>query len=246
MELPKLKQIPKKLGRLSPSELKKHILSTYLTLRFGIAVITLAFPFAVFLSGWISHVDLQSSLSAYYWADEAGLNTPRTVFVGGLFAIGAFLYLYKGYTRAENIVLNFAALFGVGVALVPTPQKNGWDPGIWHAVLAIATFACLAYVVLFQAKKTLHELPVQTASGPVTKRYSHKWYVARYNVIGSVLLASPITAAILDRSIGRNSYTFFIESAGVMAFGWYWLAKSSEIKRSSAEHKAVAAQMSVQ
>ena len=244
MEFPKLKQLSKKLNQSPPKVLQAHILSTYNTLRYGIAVITLAFPAAVFLAGWFSHVGLQSSLSEYYWADSIDPNTPRAVFVGGLCAIGSFMYLYKGFTRAENIALNVAAVCGIGVALVPTPSEaDHWNPGLWHAGFAVATFVCLAYVVLFQAKKTLHELPPGTASGSAMKRYSRKWYVARYNVIGTVLLLSPITAAILD--LRQSAYVFFVESAGVMAFGWYWLAKSSEIKRSSAEHKAVAAQMSV-
>jgi len=236
----------RQLTQTSPDELKEHILSTYLTLRYGMAIVTLLFPAAVYFSGLLSGVDLQSSLSAYYWADATGPNTPRAVFVGGLFAIGAFMYLYKGYTRAENIALNFAAVFGVGVALVPMASTSAhWDPGFWHGSLAVATFVCLFYVVWFQSTKTLDELPEGTASGPVTKRFSRKWYEAQYTVIAIVMLASPVTAAVLDLTIGKQSYVFFIESAGVVTFGWYWLAKSSELERSSAETKATSGQLRV-
>jgi hypothetical protein len=67
----------------------------------------------------------------------------------------------------------------------------------------------------------------------------------RYNVIGLVMALSPVSAAVLDLLFGNQSYIFFIESAGIMAFGWYWLAKSSELKHSAAEAKALAGKMSV-
>jgi hypothetical protein len=37
----------------------------------------------------------------------------------------------------------------------------------------------------------------------------------------------------------------YIESAAIMAFGWYWLAKSSELRRSSAIRKATRGDMAI-
>lgn len=233
------------LTRIDPNRLQEHVLGTYVSLRYGIAVITLLFPLVVYVVGKLSGVGLQSSLSEYYWADRIDPNTPRTVFVGGLFAIAVFMYLYKGFTQAEDLALNAAAVLAAGVALIPM-QDGAWNPGIWHGTCAIAMFVCLAYVVWFRAGDTLSLLPEKIAEGSALKRYSRAWYQRQYRVIGFVMLLSPVSAAIANATLGGRWYIFFIESAGIWAFGWYWFAKSSELKRSLATEHALRGRIHVQ
>lgn len=81
-------------------DLQNHILKTYFTIRVGMALIGILFTLILWLGGLLIGVKLQGSISAYY-------HTPmRNVFVGSLFAIGTFLYSYRGFRDSENIALN--------------------------------------------------------------------------------------------------------------------------------------------
>lgn len=57
---------------------------------------------------------LQESLSMYY---HTGM---RAVMVGILFALGVFLFSYKGYGREDDVAGNLACLFAIETALFPT------------------------------------------------------------------------------------------------------------------------------
>ena len=105
-------------------KLRKHIFSTYVWMRTGMLVIALAFPVVLWIVGGLYGMQLQDSMSAYYWAPiakgaESGDAPMRVWFVGLLFALGCCLFLYKGYSPLEDWVLNVAALFAICVALVP-------------------------------------------------------------------------------------------------------------------------------
>ena len=112
---------------VEPKSLQAHVLGTYLDLRFGIAVFGFALPIILAGVGGILGIPLQGSISAYYHATPAAVDcsltatvwpagTLRNEFVGILIAVGAFLYLYKGFSRSENFALNLAGIFAVGVA----------------------------------------------------------------------------------------------------------------------------------
>src|SRR5215204_4733048 len=83
-------------------QLRKHMFSTYFWLRIGMLVIALAFPLVLWIvGGWLYGLQLQDSMSAYYWApiekgEEGGDAPMRVWFVGLLFALGSCLFLYKG------------------------------------------------------------------------------------------------------------------------------------------------------
>ena len=53
----------------TPEELQRHILTTYINIRVGIAAIGIAFPFLLWLGGYFyARLPLQGSMSAYYHA----------------------------------------------------------------------------------------------------------------------------------------------------------------------------------
>jgi hypothetical protein len=233
------------------SKLRKHILSTYLTLRYGIVAIGALLPVVVYLVGAFNHVPLQKSISAYYWASEYDNDSmdshsdtgvidkarliahSRDWFVGGLFAVAAFLYLYKGFSSAENVALNLAGALAVGVAVFPMEWKCGAacaDKFSVHGFCAVTMFVCLVYVVWFRAADTLLLVPEKNRAR----------YRRIYAIVGLVMLASPVTAFVLNSLLGkRHSYVFFIEAAGIWAFALYWGVKSSELKQSAATVKAL-------
>lgn len=225
------------------SVLQEHIFSTYLTLRYGIIIIGALLPIVVWAVGQAHGVPLQPSISDYYWAPSGQSDAPsRNWFVGGLFAVAAFLYLYKGFTKAENIALNLAAIFAVGVAVFPTEWACGdaCKPFSIHGFCAVSMFACLVYVVWFRARDTLSLVSEDATPSPAA-------YRRMYGIVGGVMLASPLTALILKVLFkAHDSFIFFIEAAGIWAFAAYWIIKSSELRKSAATAKALDAEIETQ
>ena len=215
-------------------DLQKNITAAYLSLRVGIAVMAITLPFVLWIGGHIlGHQALQGSMSAYY---HCGGGAMRDIFVGFLFAIGAFLYLYKGYTELENYALNFAGVFVIGVALVPME----WDCGsachrlTFHGMFAVLFFLSIAYVCIFRASDTLSLIPDEKAK----TRYRRI-----YKIFGLAMIVLPAIAVVLSSVLEHDSKqpkgTFFVEAAGVLVFGLYWIVKSFEIARTDAEQFAI-------
>ena len=218
---------------MSDDKLQEHIFSTYLTLRYGIVAIGALLPLIVYFVGRFHDIPLQDSISAYYWASDGQGAPSRDWFVGCLFAVAAFLYLYKGFSPAENVALNLAAILAVGVAVFPMEWMCGTACGKYsvHGFCAVSMFACLVYVVWFRSRDTLSLIPENASRA----RYRHV-----YMITGAVMLAAPVTAFVLNSLVGtRTSYVFFIEATGIWAFALYWWVKSSELKRSAATVKVL-------
>ena len=210
-------------------ELRSHIESTYNGLRLGIGVIGLALPIALWVGGLIRQsISLRASMSGYYY-------TPmRDVFVGSLCAVGVSLYLYKGFSKAENNALNAAGMFAVGVAMFPTRSTAAWTSASYlHLACAILFFLCLAYVCVFRASDTLN-LIRDTKRALMLRRW--------YRSLGMAMVVSPlgalVTAQILRPRSGEASPIFFIEAFGAWAFGAYWLLKTWELRQTNAESAA--------
>jgi hypothetical protein len=225
---------------MNRDELQEHVFSTYVTLRFGVAAVALAFPVLLYVVGRFVHgIDLENSMSNYYFSlapdDLSKRGFPmRAWFAGLLFAIGVFLYLYKGFSDKENIALNFAGLFALGVALFPmnwecSSHCSKVNP---HATFAVLLFLCIAFVSLTCAKDTLHLLnnPPLEAS-----------FLRKYRLLGALMIASPLVAMVITFLLqDLKKYVFFVEAAGVWAFALYWWVKSQELSLSGAEKKALA------
>ncbi|TXG80576.1 MAG: hypothetical protein E6R14_08975 [Thermomicrobiales bacterium] len=188
----------------------------------------------MYLIGKFYGIDLQDSLSAYYWASGFESSAPvRVWFVGGLFAIGVFLYLYKGFSVGENNALNLAAIFAIGVAVCPMewPVSNSWFSA--HGTCAGLLFACLGYVAIFRSRDTLPYL--QPAEGRSPRDHDKRLRVYRwvYYVSGSTMWILPLTVWALAAGVGRHhAWVFFLEWAGVFAFSFFWGVKSWEMHTS--------------
>ena len=96
-------------GRPWTGELQKHVFTTYVTLRYGLVFIGALLPIVLYAVGAAYGITLQGSMSG-----SGGRRRPaRDCFVGGLFAVAACLYLYKGFSPSENRALNLAGIFGL-------------------------------------------------------------------------------------------------------------------------------------
>jgi hypothetical protein len=221
----------------SAGELQEHMLWTYYGLRVGLVVIGVSLPVLVMLSGFLYGEGLRGSLSDYYNVAAIGFLTPRDIFVGGLLAAAACLYLYKGYSDKENLALNLAAIFALVVAVFPT----GPDGPITytHRAAAVLFFVCITYVCLFRSKDTLDEELV-----PEPKRSQ---FARRYNIIGVLMIASPLAALAMSWWLGLRSgdttVVLWIETFGVVVFASYWAVKTLELRGSEAERLALDAHL---
>jgi hypothetical protein len=218
--------------------LQKQIVSTYNSLRFGMVVIAVATPIIVVVWPKIFGVDWQDSISAYYFAPAGyeqiySIYPGRVLFVGVLFALGSFLYLYKGFSRREDIALNFAGAFAVGVAMCPMYAQMGYIPlsNYMHFTFAVLLFICMAYTAIFCHDETLKwiEDPIHRERYRVAY-YVIGWFMALFPLVGLLL-------AVSFEAVQRHVY--WIEAAGIWAFAAYWFTKSCELKESEAELKAV-------
>jgi hypothetical protein len=166
-------------------------------------------------------------MSAYYYTSM------RNVFVGALVAVGFFLFLYKGFSKREDLALTLAGAFAVGVAMFPTKAKGAsWDMvSVLHTSLAVAFFLCIAYVCIWRASDTLSLIrDIEKA----------RKYQATYSVIGIAMIISPLAAILLAYLLEEARVVIFaVEAAGVVVFAIYWFIKSKEMKETDAESLAL-------
>ena len=122
----------------------------------GIALL----PVLVLVTRLRSTSEIQTSISAYYYTGAGA------VFVGVLFAIGIFLFSYRGYEghHADWWAGKAAFGFAIGVALFPTGPPEGvaappwWSPPWLHYVSAFLLFRCL-HLLLRLAVHQRHHRP---------------------------------------------------------------------------------------
>ena len=241
----------------------QHFSDTYLSIRLGLAVLAFAFPVLLWAWGRFVHgLPLQPSMSSYFWAADATqcASFPmRTIFVGVLIAIGACLYLYKGLTVLENLLLNGAAICAAVVALVPErlghddpyprvvqlfaqcPAVREWaveqQPGLpYHYMAAAGLFVLLFIVAWSCACKSLEYLPPDT---PLSEGQFRSLY-------RGIALSMPIAGAIGGLAIYllRDQQTpavFILEMAEIWVFAAYWALKSFEMSLTKLEKDPEAA-----
>jgi hypothetical protein len=236
----------------------KHFSKTYLSMRVVLFTLAFTMPFVLTLYGNIRHgLDFQPSMSAYFWAatqDQCATFPMRTIFVGYLFAVGVFMFGYKGLTGLENSLLNGAALCAFTIAIYPENlDPESVDPRTvqlfescdavqaWaelpsmpiHLIAAIILFLLLAIVAVFCADKSLKYLP--TDKNP-------DFYRWLYRIIGGLMIVFPIIGyAVAYLLNALPDKVFYIEAAGVLTFGLYWAVKTRELSLSSLEKDPVKA-----
>lgn len=225
---------------LTTDELRNHVNATYVCLRYGIAALGFMLPIILIVVGLALGVSWQPSISQYYHT------TLGNVFVGSLFGIGAFLYLYKGFSPEENIALNVAGIAVICVALFPTPISpenlsglrrqvcpvveveeagfvtSGEPFSCWqvHLASALIFFFAIAYVCIRRSGDTLH----------LVKEPKQTRLIKRYAFLGWLMVLVPITAAVVEFfDVGKNYQVIFVvEWAAIFVFAVYWWTKSRE------------------
>ena len=215
---------PEKLPNRLPGN--NRLVVSYLMLRKAIGCLGMGLPVVLAIGGGlIFQTGLQETISDYYYTGMGD------VFVGTLFAMGVFLFSYKGYGKQDNRVANIAAVCVIGTALFPTTPS---DPttltaaiGKIHVAFATSYFAALAYFSLFLFTKSDPNKP------PTPQKILRNRI---YRVCGYLIVWALVAIALL--AVLPDSWTavlsgldpiFWLESVAVIAFGVSWFVKGEGI-----------------
>ena len=183
------------------------------TIKFLIGAIALSLPLIEFAltRGSIT------SISASFWF-EPGV-WPRSVLVGFLFAITAFLLAYNGTTETEMWLGKGASLAAAGIALFPCgcgnpereiiPHVHSISTGVMFGVLS-----GFCWIFLRRAWAKGH---------PQAKARATIYALCGLGMIGSILLF--IASAIKN----GEALIFWAETVGLVSFGISWLTASHVI-----------------
>lgn len=224
------------------STIQQQVEKTYFRLRLAAAVIGFAFPLVLWIGGHVAGFGLRDSMSAYYHANPQSLvkcetpcsllmpeqlaamppaGTMRNAFVGLLFAIGIILFVNKGHSKPEDILLTCAGVFAWCIAIFPMPWKcEPRHPLSMHGASALAFFLCIAIVSVFCSEDTVKYLPQD----------EQKRFRTCYHVLAGAMFGPPVLTFVINQFIQRfANYVFWIEFIGIYAFGCYWLVKTKEI-----------------
>ena len=236
---------------MTEQQLQAHIYNTYITLRVGLFFVAAAFPILLWLVGRWNGIDLQSSMSDYYFAfaptnSKLRIFPGRVVFVGLLFALGVALILYRGFTKLENWLLNLAGVAALVAALFPMQAPHYCDncenvpiSFYWHWVHPVAgvfVFGCLFAVAVRCTKETQKFL-----TDPQKTFFQWTYWIIAGLMILTIALAGGIALAvyfkITDRMIFffNEKWIFYFEAIGLLMFAAYWLVRSIELSISQAE-----------
>lgn len=234
---------------MKTKNLSNQIAATYKMLRIGIAVLAFTFPLVLWIGGCVlADLPLAGSMSAYYHTSDSlhpgeglpGQGVMRDEFVGILFAIGAMLFIYQGYTRFEDWALNFAGILAWGIALIPMAWSTGTGDSSFslHGTCAISFFVCIAYVCIFRASDTLKLIHDDAL---------RQCYRRTYLCLGIAMVAFPALAFFLISHLPlHKSAIFFVEFAGIYVFGIYWAVKSHEVSKTDSDKKAAMGKLRVE
>ena len=223
--------------RLGDADAQALMARTYYALRYGLAVLALALPIVLAIVGAgrsRQHgIPAPDSISAYY---HTGM---RNYFVATLVSLGVFLFLYKGFSKLESVILNIAGAAAVVVAFLPTGRDKGasdaadtFTAPAWHAAAALVAFGAMAVVTWVFGPRTLDHVPSARAREAFRRIYA---------TLAVLMLVLPLAAVVVSRlnSLGL----FFTEMAALYVFVAYWLTKTIEFRQSGAETKALSGEL---
>lgn len=203
------------------------LVMSYLGIRRAVGVSGLLLPVLLGPGGWLLFgVPIQDNLSSYY-------HTPmRDVFVGILFAIGIFLFCYRGYDWVENWTANLGGASALGLALFPL--DFGSDPliqrsvvGYLHTMSGGVFFLTLAFYSLYHfPRDSLIENEPHLAERSFVYRTSGVVILLSLMTMGAYLLFLP---AAWKEAFNRYNFLFWMEWIAVWAFAAAWLAKGRTI-----------------
>lgn len=202
-----------------------HLIS-YLTLRRAVGYVGILLPFVLAAGNrLIFSGSLQQSLSDYFYTGM------RSVLVGGLCVIGAFLLAYCGHDRWDSLVTNVAGIGAIGVALCPTPPSHpsfqATIVGYCHYAFGGLLFTALIVIALWLFRKA----DPGHRHGPLGQLRDRIYLTCGIVMVVSLMLAGVASLPSVGAGLSRLDPVFWLETAAIAAFGVCWLVKGQAILR---------------
>lgn len=217
-----------------------ELVASYLQVRKAIGLTGIALPFLLILYSLIADQSgPKGSISAYFYSGG------REILVGCLFAIGVFLFAYKGFDKdlrkpTDKLVSRLAAIGAVGVAFSPMWFANSgaivepvptWFQslfgksiaGAMHGVFAVLFFVSIATFCIINFCRW------EPGTDPDDEKKARNRV---FRFLGVFILIC--TIAFLAGSIFSfpGPFVFWAETLAVWAFGLSWVIKGEAIKDS--------------
>jgi hypothetical protein len=214
-----------------------------LSLRKGLGILGLALPVILLMVSALSPtITLQRSLSAYYYVPHL-----RDLLVGVLWAIGAFLVFYQGYTTIPTAFKNLptwlsrhmtdtklTTLAGIGAlatAILPTCEFQDQCTAKFIAGLHLASAVTFLGTLGVLSIWAFTESNTHPKDWDAAKRWSNRVYTTCGWLILASLAAAGLTLGFGITAIGPFTQpVFWLESTAIWAFGISWLVKGEAIQ----------------
>lgn len=234
-----------------------NLVMSYKALRNFIGFSGILLPFILLLFTKQRQNDVvvyQGSISDYYYTNTGD------IFVIVICTTAIFLFTYKGHDNLmEKILINLAAIGGLGLVLFPTGLKKTMpDIGVHvkdaerivhiykdmelHWVFAAAFFICLSLISIFYFTRSDEQKLIQhQASSKLTQK---SWRNMVYISMGIVMLLCLVFLVIYSNSdwlkerLEGRSPIFIAETIATVAFGISWITKGETLFPDS-EHYVV-------
>lgn len=184
------------------------------TIKLLVGLIAICLPI---LTSWLAHPARLTSVSASYFAGD----WPRSIFIGFLFAISAFLAAYNGHSTSEMICSKVAAIAAFLIAMFPC----GCDGHPQIVAGVHYTAAAVMFLVLTFFCRQFYRRAMGKGQGHARVR----GFV--YAICGAIILLSIALLALngmlhFKFSERHTGFVFWCEAAGLIAFGVSWLTAS--------------------
>lgn len=217
-----------------------ELVASYLSVRQAIGYTGIMLPvLLIFYSLIADRSGPKGSISAYFYSGG------REILVGCLFAIGVFLFSYKGFDKdlrkpTDRTVSRLAAIGAVGIAFspmswlksgapvepVPTWVQSLFSKGLasgLHGAFALLFFGSIATFCLINFRRS-----APGKEPDAEKRFNNHIYRA----LGIFIILCTVAFAVGSLFSVSGAFVFWAEALAVWAFGLSWIIKGEAIDRS--------------
>ncbi|MEE9387186.1 MAG: hypothetical protein V3U96_01130 [Paracoccaceae bacterium] len=219
---------------------KNELVASYLQVRKAIGFIGIALPVLLILFSLIAERSgPKGSISAYYYSGG------REILVGCLFAIGVFLFSYKGFDKdtrfpTDKTVSRLAAIGAIGVAFSPMAFANSgamiepvptWVQSLFSKGIAGGLHGAFA-LLFFGSIATFCIVNFCRCAPGTDPDDDKKFRNSMFRVLGVFILLCTAAFAIGSYFDFSGAFVFWAEALAVWAFGLSWIIKGEAIEGS--------------
>lgn len=219
---------------------KNELVTSYLEVRKFIGLIGISLPvFLILFSLIADRSGPKQSISAYFYSGG------REILVGSLFAIGVFLFSYKGFDKdlrkpTDKVVSRLAAIGAVGIAFSPMDWAKSGSPvepvctwlqcslpgnitNYLHGVFAVMFFGSLATFCLIN---------FQRCEEGTTPDEDKQFRNFLFRILGYVIVVCTVAFIAGSFIPSSGAFVFWAETIAIIAFGLSWIIKGKAVEGS--------------